>query len=157
MTMEGTTPVALDEANVRFVNDFHVETVGDLRAAAGLITLYQSGDATRVYSQIRLGGTLDLSSQRMVPLGKTFYLVSWNATATDNKSVVIRLMVTARHGVLFPRIFFTKDSVYLYNNVYSHEFSIPIEIPALSIIKCYCKPVTAGAYVTANWNGWIEE
>lgn len=157
VTLNGTATVALSVANVRFVNEMHAETTGPSGVAAGDITLYKQGSASTVYARIRTGGNVGLSSAKMVPLGKTFYLTQWTATSAGGKNTAIRLQVTARHGVLYPGIFMTQDSCYLIDSTYTPQpFGVPIKIPALAKIKVHADPVLAGAYVSASWGGWVE-
>jgi hypothetical protein len=157
ITMNGTTPVPLTEPNVRFINGLHIVTAGPNGVAAGNITVYKQGAPATVYDRIRVGGTVDLNTAKMIPAGKTFYMTQWTATATDDKNMAVRLQMTSRFGIIYPRIFMTRDSAYLQNSTYVREFSVPLKIPELTMIKCYTKPISADGYCSASWSGWIED
>ena len=154
--MNGLGAVALNETNVRFVNDFHAATVGTGGVAAGTITLYKQGAPLTVYARIAAGMNKNLSTQKMVPAGRVFYLTQWKATATASKPIAMRLRIPAEHGIEFPGIFMHVDSAYLQDMSYVHTFDIPIQVPEFSIIKVTGYATQAGAEVSASWGGWIE-
>ena len=154
--MNGLGAVALNETNVRFVNDFHTATVGTGGAAAGTITLYKQGTPLTVYARIPIGMNKGLSTQKMVPAGKVFYMTQWAATATASKPIAMRIRTTSEHGILTPGIFIHLDSAYLQDMSYVHTFDIPIQIPEFTIIKVTGYATQAGAEVSASWGGWIE-
>ncbi len=156
VTLNGTTPVALTETNVRFVNDLHAATVGSTGAAVGAITLYKQGAAATVYSQITAGSTMQLSTQKMVPAGKTMYLTQWTATSTSGKAIALRLRITQRHNVLFPGVFLVFDGATLQDAPYVQCFTSPIQIPPLAVIKVSAYAIQAAGNVSAGWRGWKE-
>jgi len=155
ITLAGLTPVALTDPNIRFIQGIHAATVGTGGSAGGLITCYSSAI---VYSQIRAGYTMSLSTQRMVPLGKTLYITSVYATAAvAGKSIEIRIRTTSMKGVLYPGVFLNQQIFFLENNSVSMDIP-PIKLPALTVIKFTCHVPTGkdGAYVSAGFNGWVE-
>ena len=148
----------LSVALIRFVQRFHTTVVGTNGAAVGEITIYQNGDANRVYSIVTPGSNISVSTMRMVPLGQTFYITSGYVTATE-KSVAIRLLATADAGVLLPDIFINQGgSWFLKNSTLSKALQFPIALPELSIVKLtvFVPATKAGADVSAGIEGWIE-
>ena len=155
--LDGTTPVSLVETNVRFVQGFHATAVGANGAAVGDITIYQTGDATRIYSVIAAGTNHTISTMKMVPHGKTLYLTDSFVAAAD-KSVDIRLRATAWNNVLTEGIFISYGVASLNNATLSRHPTIPPKFPEFTIIKmtCYVPATKDGADVSAGWSGWIE-
>ena len=156
VTLEGLTPVALNESNVRFVQTMHALTAGTGHAAAGTITLYKQGSAATIYSQINIGRTGATSTLRMVPRAKKAYLVGGVVTATD-KSVEISMRMTATSGELVPGIFLPYTTRFLHDSTVAATI-LPIIVPALAMIKltCYVPAGKAGADVSGQWYGWLE-
>ena len=154
--LNGTAAVALNETNVRFVNGFHAQTVGAGGVAAGDITLYLQGSPLVVYSRITTGSNQDLSSQKMIPAGHTFYMTQWVAAATASKPIALRMRMTQMHNVLMPGVFIVHNVAWLQDGAMVHDFNVPIKIPPLTIIKVTGYATQAGANVSASYSGWIE-
>jgi hypothetical protein len=152
VTMNGLTPVDLTPANVRFVNDFYVETVGSLGVSAGMIKIYQKADSGLVYSMIGSGWNRALVPHRMVPLAKRLAIMGWHAEEAQAKRVSVRLLSTDVDGVILPGVFSMKNTAYLKQTTTGH---LPVQavIPALSIVKVAGWPDQAGADVSAGWWG----
>lgn len=108
------------------------------------------------------GGNMSLSTQRMVPYGKTFYLHEWDATAVDqaasSKLVArIRLRATAIHGTRIEGAFLFNDTAFLNNSTYNKKFYIPKKIPQLSIIKVTAWVNGTAIYASASYGGVLEK
>jgi hypothetical protein len=158
VTMNGTTPVNTVATNIRFVQYIHTRRVGALGAtAAGDITIYRTGDATRVYNVIKTGGNISLSAHRMVPSGKTFYMTNIKADAVDNKPVSVRLRATCDYeGVLTQNVFIFNETFELYNSSQAVLLPILRKFPAFCIIKASAISTTAGGTASLGYEGWIE-
>lgn len=158
VVMNGLTPVNTVRTNWRFIQSIHTETIGTGGVAVGTITIYRTGDATRVYNQVNPGGNMSLCSSRMIPLGYTFYMTNLSVTAADNTSVSIRLRATSTfEDTVTPGYFFLfKDVSVLQNSSREKTFKIALKFPALSIIKFTAYSTTNGAAISVNFDGWIE-
>lgn len=158
VTMNGTTPVNTVATNLRFNQYLRTERVGTLGAvAAGDISIYRTGDATRVYNVIKAGGNVSLSAHRMVPLGKTLYVNNIKADAVDNKPISIRFRATCDfESVLTPNIFIFNEVFELQNSAAIMALQIPRVFPALTIIKGSAAATTAGGIASLSYGGWIE-
>lgn len=158
ITMNGTTPVNTVATNWRFIQSIHAETVGSGGTAAGTISIYRAGDATRVYNILAVGGNMSLNSARMVPKGKTFYMTNLSIMAADNTSVSIRLRATSTfEDTLTPGYFFLfKDCSVLQNSAREKTFRVPLKFPELCIIKATAFSSTSGSAIAINYDGWIE-
>ena len=158
ITMNGTTPVNSVATNVRFIQFIHTIRNGSFGAnAAGTITAYKVATPATVYNTILAGENISLSSHRMVPLGKTFYMNSVAASATSNKPVSVRLTATCDDdGVLTQGIFLFNELFELQDSSLSIHIPTPRKFPALTIIKGKAISTTAGGSVEISYGGWIE-
>lgn len=132
-------------------------TVGTANAAAGNITVHKTGTAATVYSRIPIGRNTGLSTARMVPAGKTLYIIGGDTSAAD-KSINAVLASTSHCGILIPGVFIAHGSWFLNNSSVSRLIGMPIVIPELAIVKliAYVPAGKAGGDVAATWEGWIE-
>lgn len=158
VTLNGTTPVNTVRTNWRFNQAIHGERWGALDTADGTISIYRTGDATRVYNVIAPGSNMSLNSARMIPAGKTFFLTNLSMTAADNTSVSVRLRSTStfEHQLTAGMRFLFKSLGVLQNSPREKRFSIPKKFPALSIIKATAYATTNGASASVEYDGWIE-
>lgn len=156
--MNGVTPVNTVRTNWRFIQSIHAETVGTGGVAVGTITIYRTGDATRIYNQVNPGGNMSLCSARMIPAGKVFYMTNLSVMAADNTSVSVRLRATSTfEDTVTPGYFFLfKDVSVLENSSREKTFKIALKFPALSILKFTAYSTTNGAAISVNFDGWIE-
>lgn len=154
--LNGVTPVNTVATNIRFVQGIHSETVGSSGVAAGNITIYKTGFASTVYAQIDVGGNVSLSSLRMVPNGKTFYMRSLHVSAGSNKPISIRLRATSTLEDELCSFFQFKDVFFLIDSALCVEYTIPMKFPALSIIKATAYSATAGGDASISYSGWYE-
>jgi hypothetical protein len=154
--LEGLTPVSTIATDIRFVNFLHSASVGSNGVAVGDVSIYKFGDALTVYNMIQAGGNMSLTTSRMIPAGRSFYLTRWNATSTSqNKAVTLRIRATSDNGVLLSGIFLFKDSATLEVATYARTFSVPIKIPALAIIKVSAWALQVGTNVSASFDGFL--
>lgn len=158
LDMAGTTPVNTVRTNWRFIQSIHAEQVGSGGFAAGDITIYRTGDATRVYNLIDSGGNMSLSSARMVPVGKTLIITGWSCGGTSDKDVVMRLRATSTFEyTLTPGLFFLfKRTMALKNNSRYMPLRPPERIPSLAIVKVTAWSTQAGGTVSGGWDGFVE-
>ena len=156
ITMNGTTPVNTAATDIRFVQFMHTLTVGSNGVAEGDISIYQVGSSSTIYCLIAQGGNQSMVTNRMVPAGKTFYLMGWHATESKNKRVAYRIRSTDRDGVLLPGVFCFKDASYLSLSA-SGEISVNASVPALSVVKVSGWPDQVGAEGSASYWGYLVD
>ncbi|MCP4307330.1 MAG: hypothetical protein GY788_21160 [bacterium] len=144
VTLLGKTPVVLVESNIRFVQSMHATTVGDTGVAEGAITLYQQGDATRIYSMIAAGGNMSMLTNRMIPIGHRGYIVGWHASEAQGKRCAFRLRSTSHGGTLHTGAFIFKDVVYIKQGE-TGFLQVAVEEPPLSVVKITGWPDQEGA------------
>lgn len=158
IALDGTTPVNTVRTNWRFIQAIHGESWGIDLVAAGLVTIYRTGDATRIYNQIAAGTNASLNIARMVPAGKTAYIKNVSCSGASNKSIAIRLRITSTfEDVLIPEYAFQfKDCMFMQNSGNVKDYPCPITAPALSVIKLTAWSLQAGGDVAASFGGWYE-
>lgn len=155
--MNGTTPVDTTATDISFVNFFHADTVGSNDVAVGDITIYQKGDATRVYNIVKAGGNMSLTCKAKIPAGKTLLIESWAASQTGRKPTALRLRSTDHHGELHEGVFIFKDSVRLDGTAIEKPKKPPIRIPALSVVKVSAWADDAAGSVSAGFCGTLVD
>lgn len=158
VTTNGTTPVNTTITDWIFVQYIHTQRVSALGAvAAGDISIYRTGDATRVYNIIKAGNNVSMSSLRMVPSGKTLYIDFIKADAVDNKPVSVRLRATCDfESILTPNIFIFNEIFELQNSSEVVNLSKPRMFPAGAIIRASAVATTAGGAASVSYSGWME-
>lgn len=159
ITMNGTTPVNTVATNIRFVQMITVETLGTFGGKnAGNITIYKLATPATVYARIVAGNNSSLSSARMVPNGKTFYMTSINVSATSSKPVSARVTATCDHaGIYTAGTFQFEEIVECQDSSSTIVFPVARMIPPLSIIKGVAvSPSVGGGSVSISYDGWIE-
>lgn len=158
VTLNGTTPVNTTITDWIFSQYLHTQRVSALGAvAAGDISIYRTGDATRVYNVIKAGGNVSLGSHRMVPAGKTLYVSYIKADAVDNKPISVRLRATCDfESVLTPNIFIFNELFELQNSIAIMSFAMPRIFPAGTIIKGSAVSISAGGTASLSYGGWME-
>ena len=161
LTMNGNTPVNFSVSDVRFIQEFHALTVGATGVADGNITIYQTGDNTRIYNMIAAGGNMSLVINKMIPNGKTCYITAWHVTASgktaQDQQLSLRLRSTDHDGTLVSGVFIFKDVVYLKDAAISVQFNSYIKVPQLSIVKVSAWADVAGAEISAYWEGILVD
>ena len=136
--LDGTTPVATDAEDIRFVQDIHSISNGDNGVAEGDIFIRSIANPTiDIYDMIALGGNMSLSIQKMVPANKTLHITHWHGSASGKNAVSMRLRSTDHHGELFEGTFIFKDTVALENSAFNRQWSKEewVPIPEFSIVK----------------------
>lgn len=155
-TLNGTTPVNTVATNIRFINAFHAETNGTGGVADGTISIYRTGDATRIYSVITPGGNRALTCAMMVPAGKTFYCASFCSSGASGKPLSVRFRATCTEESVLTDFFLYKDVIFLQDSSHVHDFSIPLAFPALTIMKVTVFSSQVGGAASASIAGWYE-
>lgn len=161
VSMNGTVWTRTVGTNIRFINAIHATQVGSGTVASGDVSICVNNSLATVYNMISMGGNMSLSSQRMVPYGKTFYLHEWAASAIDqttNQKLAarIRLRATAIHGTRIEGVFLFNDTAQLNNSTYNKNFHIPKKIPQLSVIKASVWVNGTAIYAAASYTGNLE-
>ncbi len=152
VTLNGTTPVNISIILMRHVQYMYATSVGSNSVAEGHIALYKTGDVNQIYCMIPAGGNMSVQNNRMVPLGKKLYLQGWNATNAHTIRSTIRLRSTDQDGVLQPRLFTFKDTVFIKESTTGHLPHFDV-IPALSIVKISGWVILANAEASGSWWG----
>lgn len=80
INLSGLTPVLSVATDVRFIEEFHLETIGAGIVAAGRITASNSGI---VYQEIPAGDVRGASAFRMVPRGKRLFVTAAFGSSTS--------------------------------------------------------------------------
>lgn len=156
INMNGVTPVNTVATNIRFVQEIHVQQAGTGLLAAGTITIYKSGSASTIYTQIQPNTNQSLNTARMVPAGKVLLLYEFHASAgaaAGGKSADVRLRATSHEGLLVAKLFHFIDNFLAFNSSTSRQYRTPRVIPAFGIVKCTAYASTGGADVQASWEG----
>ena len=161
VNMNGTAWVRTVGTNIRFVNAIHSMQIGSGTVANGDISICANGTLTTVYNMIAIRGNMSLSTQRMIPYGKSFYLYEWTASAVEQTNASrlaarIRLRATSIHGTRIQGVFLFNDTAFLNNSTYNKEFRIPKKIPQLSVIKATAWVNGTAIYASASYSGTIE-
>lgn len=158
ITMNGLTGVNTVATDIRFVNDMYALTVGNNGVAEGNITCYKQGGSigSDLYQMIAQGGNKSLVPHRMVPLGKTLHLKSWNCTEAQSKRAAFRIRSTDMNGVLVPGVFLFKDTAYI-SGVSSGDLSLACKVPALSIVKVSYWASVVGTEGSCSWWGVLVD
>jgi len=137
VTMNWTTWVDTVATDIRFVNDFHTQTVWSNWVAKWNITIIKKwwAIATDLYNLIAEGWNKSLVPHRMVPAWKALYLQDWHAEEAQDKRCVFRIRSTDDEWVIIPWVFLFKDTAYIKKWT---TWELPLhntKVPALSIIK----------------------
>jgi len=165
-TLNGLTAVpvinsttGLPVTDLRFVQCMHLVTYGTGKAAAGNITLRETGQ-TQAYSYISAGSKRCSSSARMVPAGKEAYIAgayAGSVSATADAQAIIQLGATVfdTHDYTADAIIMPFASVPIQSNSVPYTFPVSIPYPAGSVIAMDYTIDKAGT-VSGGWFGWVE-
>jgi len=157
--MNGTTAVNLTPSDVRFVQDMQAKTVGASGAAEGNIRIYKTSDASLVYSMIAEGGNQSLVPNKMVPVGHTLLMKTWNAAESRGKRMAIRLRSDCSNAsppIRQQGVFLFKGTILL-NGAASGELPIAYTIPELSIVKASGFAIATGGEASVHWWGVLVD
>ena len=156
--LNGTTVVNTG-LSMRYINAMHTHTTDGTKYAIGNITAFKTGTPTKVYKIINIGNNSNLSTDYMVPGGKTMFITHWFASSAGaGKPVAMRLVITAKpDGTLLPRTFLVCGSVYLETSSFSCAVDFPVRVTSYGIIKFRVEASQAGPYVSAGFGGWLED
>lgn len=158
VTLNGTSPVLTSATDVHFINILHIVTVGSGKKAAGNITISNGGN---VYAQISAGKNIQLSSARMVPKGKRFYLAGaavGSSSATSDARVSVKLVANIYDELIFanPFILIPYGLVELQDSTVTWTVPVPIPFPAGTVVGLLATTDKA-CLVTGSLFGWIED
>src|SRR3990167_1153697 len=158
--LTGTGFVRTVGTNIRFINAIHAVQVGVGTVASGDISICANGTLATVYNMFSVGGNMSLSTQRMIPYNKTFYLHEWTSSCiAPNTSTItrLRLRATTAHGTRIEGVFLFNDTAHLNNSTYFKHFSIPKKMPELTVVKVTAWSNAAGGYAAASYSGCLED
>lgn len=156
IALNGTTQVNTISTNIRFVQEIHSITTGTNLLAVGTITIFSTATPANIYSQISPGINQSLNTSRMVPAGKILIITGYYASggaAAGGKSADLRLRATSHEALLTPRIFHIIDNFLSFNSQTSRNYTQPIIVPPLGIVKVTSYATVGGADVQAGWDG----
>jgi hypothetical protein len=158
ITLNGTTPVLTQAADIHFINVFHVVTFGSLKKADGAISVSYGGSN---YANIRAGENVQFSSVRMVPAGKVFYLagaVAGSSSLNSDSRVTVKLASNLYNGLTFsnPFILLPHGLVDLQDNTVTFNFPVASAYHAGSVIALIAT-VDKACQVSGSLYGWMED
>jgi len=158
ITMNGTTGVNTVATDIRFINDMYALTVGSSGVSDGNISIYKQGGsiANDLYSLIGKGGNKSLVPHRMVPLGKTLYLMGWHAEVSSNDRCAIRIRSTDMYGSIISGVFCFKGVAYIAKFASGELDLHATPVPELSIVKVSHWDDQAGSEGSCGWWGYLE-
>jgi hypothetical protein len=159
VTMAGQTPVQTAATDIRFVQCMHCARFGSGKAAAGDITLTDTGSPAIPYSYIPTGKLRCSSSARRVPAGKRLIISGLTVSAISGAG-----QARAQVHLACSKIYNTdhaEDSAvfpFVSAGVQDGGFALPGQFfmaPAGSVIAMTVT-VDKAATVNGNWHGWFE-
>ncbi len=172
INLNGTSWIKTVGTNIRFINAIHSIQVGSHNTAIGTVVIASMGSnvvapigttavmgttlVQNCYNLISSHNNMSLSSLRMIPAKKTFYLSEWSASAV-NAPVKLRLRITEIHGTRIPNVFLFNDTTSLVYGTYEKLFTVPIKVPELCMIKVSGVAWSAGGYGASSYSGIIED
>ena len=158
VTMTGTDAVLTVATDIRFINVVHMSTFGSLAHAAGNITFTNGGNT---YAEILIGSPVQISSARMVPRGKVFYVSGATAGSVSGSTtarVMIRIIANAHNGEVFsnPFAFIPYGSIGIQDNTVAFNFPIPFKFIA-GVVVALSATSDKGCTVSGSIYGWLED
>lgn len=158
ITMTGTAPVLTVATDIRFINLAHMTTFGSLAVAAGAITFTNGGNT---YAEILAGNPVQISSARMVPRGKVFYLNGATAGSVSGSTaarVLIRLVASSYNGSVFdnPFAFVPYGSIGVQDNTVAFTFPVPFKFIAGVVVGLRASS-DKSCTVSGSIYGWLED
>lgn len=156
--MTGTTPVLTVATNIRFINLAHMITFGALAHAAGDITFTNNGNN---YAEILAGNPVQVSSARMVPRGKVFYLSGATAGSVSGSTtarVLIRLAANSYNGNIFnnPFALVPYGSIGVQDNTVAFNFPVPFRFIS-GVVVALLASSDKSCTVSGSIYGWLED
>lgn len=156
ITMNGVTPVGTVATNIRFVQELHTLTTGSNLLSVGTITISTFGAPASIYTQIQPQTNQSLNTARMVPAGMLLLITAFhasNGSSAGAQSMDIRLRSTNHVGLLTPRLFHFIDNFMSFNSSSDRNYTQPIIVPSLGIVKCTAYANGGGSDVQSSWEG----
>lgn len=160
VTLNGITPVNTVATNIYRINSFHCGTAGSGEAAAGAISLKNTG-ATVTYALLSAGLTTARQAIYTVPAGVNGYISHWQAssgTVTGTHFTQVAILATSHEGVYLPGVFLLVDEVGTLNGSSNISLPIPTRVPAMADVKlsAVSDAANANAVVMGAIMGWFE-
>ena len=160
ITLNGTTEVAGQLINCRFIQSMHLLTVGSTLAAVGTITAYKHGTPATVYNLIGILAEISESSLRMVPAGKKAFFAGGVVSAISGTAaarVDIQAVATeiAGHQYIDPYILVPFTGIGVQDGGVAPIVPIPLSFMAGTVIGVRATS-DKGAIISATWFGWLE-
>lgn len=152
INLNGTVLVNSVGTNIRFINNVYSILSGVGGVASGTVSVVAYGTSATVYNEIPAFGNASVSSFKMIPKNKTFYLTNWNVSVGVVSSIV-RLRSNVFNGTRYGTTFIFQDSFLGNNSSLARKFSIPIKLPEFSLLKCSGYTTAAGGYISVNYDG----
>lgn len=156
VTMNGLTPVDIPVILFRFVNAFYGRTWGSNGLAVGTLTIYKTGAAATVYSQIEPETNYGPDGTFMVPAGHKYFITNVSATATGNKAIKVILRATYDYDGHLLDEFIFKRGWTLENDSIAEMLRPQLVLPALAVVKATAYSVIGAGRASINFSGWIE-
>jgi hypothetical protein len=158
ITMTGLTPVLTVATDIRFINLVHMVTFGSLAHAAGDISFTNGANN---YAEILTGNAVQISSARMIPRGKVFYLAGATAGSVSGSTVakvLIRLVADAYNGQVFndPFALIPYGSISVQDNSVAFNFPVPFRFNA-GVVVALVASSDKSCTVSGSIYGWLED
>ena len=161
ITMTGLTPVLTVATDIRFINLVHMVTFGSLAYAAGNI-IFSNG--ANNYAEILAGNSVQVSSARMIPRGKVFYLAGATAGSVSESSggngarVLIRLSASAYNGEVFnnPFALIPYGSIGVQDSTVAFNFPVPFRFNP-GVVVALLASSNKSCTVSGSIYGWLED
>lgn len=162
LTLNGQTAVDVTPSDVKFVQSMNVTALGSgntSEVAAGNIRIYRKADDTLVYNMIAAGGNMSLVSHRMVPTGKSLYLMGWHtgeANAQGRLTMRLRSDSSIDSGTLQTGVFLFRSTAYI-NRTTTGEISLGFKIPAGATVKASAWAAAINSEASVTWWGYLVD
>jgi len=150
VTLNGVTPVVTTGSFLR-VHKAKVMSAGSTGYNSGSILLQNEAEDIDL-------GVVEVQTAEThgciwtVPAGRTAFITSWRGSESSTKGGDVSLwMRTHSTGV-----WQYKRGVYILDNIFSFEFSMPLKVSAKTDIEVRTKAILSGAKVSAFFKGWYE-
>jgi hypothetical protein len=156
--MTGLTPVLTVATDIRFINLVHMVTFGSLAHAAGDISFTNGANH---YAEILTGNAVQVSSARMIPRGKVFYLAGATAGSVSGSTVakvLIRLVADVYNGQVFnnPFALIPYGSIGIQDNTVAFNFPVPFKFNA-GVVVALVASSDKSCTVSGSIYGWLED
>ena len=157
VVLDGTIVIALTATDIYRIQSVHALTTGSTKEAEGVISLRGLSD-TPIYAQIAVGDNEARMAIYTVPIGKSLYITSWNASVAGIKYATFELQATVFPSelTLSDGIFFTLDEALVDQGSVLVNVDGPHKIPAGADVKIRAIASAASTVTAAHFEGWLE-